>query len=288
MRYTIIANPKAGGLSVDQKRQLLTPASKILNAKIHGLDTTSAAELSSCAIDLSSRCDVLVIAGGDGTLSDIINAIYPLRLSLAYLPFGTGNAIRRTLGYQGGTIDIARRIRNGRRHAYDLVRCDGKRLTFLASVGIDGIAVKLWTQYRRQGYSPRKAYFLASFKAYLRGYQPGRARLTIDETDITIDKLLSLVVVPQPYFGLGMKVVPQAKWDDGRLHTLCIPSGWLNLVSVITTSFTVGNRAGIYRAGTKAVVHSEKPLTLQIDGDLGWESHTFSFEVLPEILGMVH
>ncbi len=288
MRYAIIANPKAGRLLVDQKRRLLAPASQILNASVHGLDTTSAAELASCAVALSNQCDVLVVAGGDGTLSDIINAIYPSRLSLAYLPFGTGNAIRRTLSYQGGIVDIARCIRNGRQHHYDLIRCDKKRLTFLASVGIDGIAVKLWTQYRRKGYSPQKAYFLASARALLGAYKPGRIRLTVNENKITINKLLSLVIVPQPYFGLGMRIVPKAKWDDGCLHTCCIPSGWWNLVSAITTSFTIGNRTGIYQSGTRAVVHSEKLLTLQIDGDPGWEGDTFSFEVLPGILGMQH
>lgn len=286
MRYTIIANPKAGRLTIDQKRMRLNEASQILNADVHGLDTTSATELTQLAIELSSQCDVLVVAGGDGTLSDIINAIYPARLSLAYLPFGTGNAIRRTLAYRGGVTDIAQRIYHGHLHHCDLVWCDKKRLTFLASVGIDGIAVKLWTQYRRQGYSPLKAYFLASTRAWLHAYKPDRIHLTVDETKITIKKLLSLVVVPQPYFGLGMKIVPKARWDDGRLHTCCIPSGWWNLASTIATSFTIGNRSGIYHAGTKAVVHSEKPLTLQIDGDLGWKSNSFSFEVLPGILKM--
>ncbi len=288
MQYAIIANPKSGGLTVDQKQIRLKTASRILNAKIHGLDTTSAAELTACAVELNKQCDVLVVAGGDGTLSDIINAIYPDRLSLAYLPFGTGNAIRRTLAYRGGIGDIARRIRNGRPHHYDLILCDKNRLSFLASVGIDGTAVKLWTRYRQQGYSPKKAYFLASTRAWIKVYRPGRICLTIDETEITIKKLLSLIVVPQPFFGLGMKVAPKAKWDDGRLHICGIPSGWWNTALAITTSFTIGNRAGIYKTGRKAVVQSEKPLTLQVDGDPGWESDTFLFEVLPGVLRMQH
>jgi len=287
-RYAIIANPKAGRLTVDQKRFLLKKVSRILDAEVQGLDTTSATELTRCAVELSTRCDVLVVAGGDGTLSNVINAIYPSRLSLAYLPLGTGNAIRRTLGYQGGAVDIARRIRDGRRHAYDLIHCDGKRLAFMASVGVDGTAVRLWTHYRQQGYSGLKAYFLASLKAYLSVYRPDRVRLTIDETEITVEKLLSLLVVKQPYFGLGMKVVPKARWDDGRLHTLCVPSGWHNMVVGVATSFTVGNRTGIYRAGLKAGVRSERPLTLQIDGDLGWAHNAFSFEVLPGILKLTH
>ena len=222
MRYAIIANPKAGRLTVDQKRLLLKNPSRILDAQVHGLDTASAEELNSYAIELSEQCDVLVVAGGDGTLSNVINAIYPSRLSLAYLPLGTGNAIHRTLRYRGGPSTSPRRIRNGIRHACDLILCDGKRLAFMASVGLDGSTVKLWTRYRRQGYPGRKAYFLASLKTYFRVYQPGRVRLTVDETGIMVEKLLSLLVVKQPYFGLGMKVVPQGKmgrWSSP--HALC-------------------------------------------------------------------
>ena len=111
MRYAIIANPKAGRLSVDQKWLVLKKVSQVLDADVHGLDTASTGELTRCAVELSTKCDVLVVAGGDGTLSKVINAIYPSRLSLAYLPLGTGNAIRRTLGYRGDLVDIARRIR---------------------------------------------------------------------------------------------------------------------------------------------------------------------------------
>lgn len=288
MRYAIIANPKAGGLTVDQKRLVLKRVSRILDSEVHGLDTASGAELARCAVELSTQCDVLVVAGGDGTLANVINAVYPSRLSLAYLPLGTGNAIHRALGYRGSPVDIAKRIRNGSRHACDLILIDGTRLAFMASVGLDGTAVRLWTHYRKQGYSGRKAYFLASLKAYLSVYRPARVCLTVGETDITVERLLSLLVVKQPYFGLGMKVVPKARWDDGRLHTLCVPSGWHNMVVGVATSFTVGNRAGIYQPGTKASVHSERPLTLQIDGDLGWEHNAFSFEVLPGILKLTH
>ncbi|RTZ97084.1 MAG: hypothetical protein DSY90_09045 [Deltaproteobacteria bacterium] len=288
MQYAIIANPKSGGLTADQKMMRLSSASRILNAPVHGLDTTSAGELAACAVALNKRCDVLVVAGGDGTLSDIINAVYPDRLSLAYLPFGTGNAIRRTLAYRGGIDAIARRIRNGRPHHYDLVWCDRKRLSFLASVGIDGATVKLWTRYRQRGYSPLKAYFMASTRAWLGAYRPGRIHLAIDQTQITINKLLSLVVVPQPFFGLGMKVAPNAEWGDGRLHVCGIPSGWRIAALAIATSFTIGNRAGIHRSGCKAVVQSEKPLVLQVDGDPGWTSEVFSFEVLPQVLQMQH
>ncbi len=288
MRYAIIANPKAGRLSVDEKRVQLAAAAKILNADIFGLETSCAAEFSSLAVALSRQYDVLVIAGGDGTFSDIINAIYPARLSLAYLPMGTGNAIRRTLAYRGQIAAIAQRLRNGRRHRYDLIRCNGKRMAFMASVGIDGTTVKLWSQYRRRGYSPLQAYGLASFQAIFRAYRPGRVHLSLDQTEFTVDRLLSLMVVKHPHFGFGMNVVPQARWDDGYLHTLCIPAGLPNIAATLATAFTVGNRVGNYRTGARAVIRSEKPLVLQIDGDLAGEGRIFSFDVVPGALFLYH
>ena len=288
MRSAIIANPKAGFRHIDQTRLLLKQASRLLNARIFGLDTTSAEELAGVACDLSRHCEVLVVAGGDGTFANIVNAIYPAELSLAFLPLGTGNAIQRALGYRGGLVEIAKRIRSGQRHAYDLIRCDDGRLAFMTSLGLDGTAVRLWTRYRQRGYTGRKAYFLASLQAYFNVYKPGRARLSIDNTDITIERLMSLLVVKQPFFGLGMKVVPHARWDDGYLHALWIPAAWHQPLVGLVTSLTVGNRAGTYGSGKTIRIESQRPLTIQLDGELGWEAKRFSFDVLTGVLGLTH
>ena len=75
MRYAIITNPASGRMTVDRKRSELAKAAQILDAQIHGLDTGSAQELAQCAQGLAARYDILVAAGGDGTFSDIINAV---------------------------------------------------------------------------------------------------------------------------------------------------------------------------------------------------------------------
>ena len=70
--------------------------------------------------------DVLVIAGGDGTLSDIINSIDTAQKPVAFLPLGTGNTMQHALKYKGSIAEIAMRIRDGEIHQYDLVNCQGK------------------------------------------------------------------------------------------------------------------------------------------------------------------
>ena len=126
MRYAIITNPVSGKMTVDQKQRVLAKAAEILDAKIYGLDIISTDDFDQCGRELATHCDVLVTAGGDGTFSDIINAIDTANTTIAYLPLGAGNAIRYALHYKGSLTDIALRIRDGTIRKYDLVNCDKK------------------------------------------------------------------------------------------------------------------------------------------------------------------
>jgi diacylglycerol kinase (ATP) len=284
MRYAIITNPASGTMTVDQKRSALTKAAQILDAEIHGLDTTTADDLLQCAREIASRCDVAVIAGGDGTFSDIINAIDIAQTPLGFLPFGTGNAMQHALGYKGNLTDIAMRIRVGDIHDYDLIDCDGKRRAFTASVGLEGTIVRFWDQYCAEGCSGFKTYIRAFLKSYFRDYKRTTAKITVDDATVEVKNLLSLIVVKQPYYGFGMKVVPRARFDDGQLHILCNNSGFFKTLIGVATSFTIGNRIGQYHTTRQMTAQLDRTLLLQIDGNAGWDANAFTFKVLPKVL----
>jgi len=284
MRYAIITNPVSGKMTVDQKRAVLANASKILDAKIYGLDIITTDDFSQCARELATHYDVLVIAGGDGTFSDIINSINIAQTTIAYLPLGTGNAMQHALEYKGSLADIAMRIRDGKMHEYDLVSCDEKKYAFMASIGIEGTLIHLRNQYLAQGATGFKPYLRATFNAYFREYKRAIATITVDDATFNAKNLLSLMVVKQPYYGFGMNVVPEARFDDRKLHILCINSGLFKCAIGAVTAFTIGNCIGKYCTGQKISVQLEHPLILQIDGNYAWDADTFSFTVMPNAL----
>lgn len=284
MRYAILTNPVSGAMTVDQKRRALAPAAEILDARIYGLDCGRAAELIQCARELANTCDVLVAAGGDGTFSDIINAIDTSRTTVAYLPLGTGNALHHAFGYRGKLADIAARIRRAQVRAYDLIDCDGKKRAVMASTGIDATIIRLRDAYRMRGISGFNAYMRGTLAAYFREYERVRAEVVVDGVAFEVRNLLSLMVVKQPFFGFGMKVVPNARFDGGQLHVLWINAGLLKFALGGLAAFTMGNRVGNYRPGRHVEVRLERPLALQIDGDSAWEASAFNFTVLPGAL----
>ena len=284
VKYAIITNPVSGKMTVDQKRLKLAKAAGILNAEIHGLDAINTNDFIQYGQELARRCDVLVVAGGDGTLSDIINSIDTAKTPIAYLPLGTGNAMQSALRYKGSLADIAMRIKNVEIHEYDLVSCSEKRRAYIASVGIEGQIIQLRDQYLPQGLTGFKAYFKALLKSYFREYKPTAAKIVIDKVVFEVKNLLSLMVVKQPYYGFGMKVVPRACFDDGHLHILCITSGFFKFIFGVATSFTIGNRVGHYLTGQHVTVSSERFMVLLIDGNEGWEANAFTFRALPNAL----
>jgi diacylglycerol kinase family enzyme len=284
MRYAIITNPVSGKMTADQKRAALAQAAEILDTQIHGIDTTTAEEFGQCARELASRCDVIVAAGGDGTFSDIINAIDTVQTPVGFLPLGTGNALGHALQYKGQLADIAVRIRNSEIREYDLINCDEKRRAFTSAVGIEGTITRLRRHYRARGGTGFKTYFRAVLKSYLKDYERANAKITVDNETFKARNVLSLMVVKQPYYGFGMKVVPRARFDDRQLHILCVNSGLIKTVIGGTAAFIIGNRIGEYCTGRQLRLKLDRPLVLQIDGDEGWAADSFSFTILPKAL----
>lgn len=284
VRYAIIANPVAGKTTVHQKRSELAGPAQILEAEVYGLDTSTREAFAACARRLAERCDVLVVAGGDGTLSEIINALDTRQTPIAFMPLGSGNAMRHALHYRGSLAEIALRIREGTIREYDLIDCDARRRAMTASVGFEGSVVQLRDQYMARGMLGFQAYLRAALDAYFRTHIRSDASVTIDDSTTVVRGLLTLLVFKQPHYGYGMKVMPRARFDDRRLHILSINSGLGGLILGGVSAFTIGNRIGVYRTGQRVSVGLDRPQPLQIDGTLAWSSQAFTFTLLPKAL----
>jgi diacylglycerol kinase family enzyme len=286
MRYSIITNPASGNLSLPRRRELLALAAGVLQAGVYGLDTTSKEEFLTCARDLAGKCDVLVVAGGDGSLSDIINAIDIRERPIAYIPLGSGNAMSYALHIHGSINEVATQIRVGRLHEFDLIQCDEKRLAYMVSIGLEGSVIKKRDEYRARGTSGFRAYLMAFLEAYVKDFKGVRASIAVAGRSLETGSLLSLMIMKQPYYGYGLKVMPGARLDDGRLHIRLLPTGVISSLVGGVTSLTVGNRAGSYLMGERVSVALERPLPMQADGDVAWTAKEFQFRVMAGALKM--
>jgi diacylglycerol kinase family enzyme len=287
MNFGIIANPKSGPARITRKFQILRKAAGILGSQtlIAGLDTASREEFIACARDLAGKVEVMIVAGGDGTFSDVINAIDP-EVVLSYMPFGSGCALRYALGLPPQPVRIARQIKDGQLHRLDLILCDDTVKAFMASVGIEGDILNRRESLQAGGMRGPRAYAMATVGSLVTDLERTDMNVTIDGTTLAIANAVTAIVTKIPYYGYNMRIVPNAVFDDGQLHLLAVNSGWPELVHTLASSFMEGNRLGTYRAGREIRIETQQERHAQTDGDLYRKGTDFRFRVLPQVLKM--
>jgi predicted polyphosphate/ATP-dependent NAD kinase len=91
----------------------------------HGIETInpscdSKEDLHSIILELGPAVDMIIIAGGDGTLNAAAGAVHKVRRSMGIIPTGTANDLARTLHIPTDLDKAIRIIANGNTRAIDL------------------------------------------------------------------------------------------------------------------------------------------------------------------------
>src|SRR5271155_149039 len=143
-RFIAIVNPAAGG---GRAARLAGPKLAELRAQGLSVDVIASAapghatQLAREAYAQGYRCFLAV--GGDGTAHEILNGIFSegppqRRVSLGFLPFGTGNSFLRDFSKNGSAASVAALL-EGRTRPVDLLRlthANGEIYSFnLVSIG---------------------------------------------------------------------------------------------------------------------------------------------------------
>src|SRR3954470_14908700 len=81
----------------------------------------------------------LIAAGGDGTISDLVNT-YP-GVPLSVLPLGTENLLARHFGIPCDGKSVAAIVADGRTRSMDLGVLNGRRFTLMVTAGFDADVV---------------------------------------------------------------------------------------------------------------------------------------------------
>jgi diacylglycerol kinase family enzyme len=111
----LIFNPRAGRLSRDRSRLLQRSIATLAEAGLHPelLPTTgpeSATALARRAVEAGA--DLILVAGGDGTVNEVVNGIAHTEVPLGVLPGGTANVLCMEMRAGGKMVRVAQSIRS--------------------------------------------------------------------------------------------------------------------------------------------------------------------------------
>ncbi|WP_315108562.1 diacylglycerol kinase family protein [uncultured Microbacterium sp.] len=243
---------------------------------------------------LARGVDVVLVAGGDGTVRAVAEAIAGTGVPLAILPSGTGNLLARNLGLPlADPAEMIRAALGDFRHPIDIgwarmTRDDGSEeehaFVVLAGIGLDADMIANTRADLKKSvgwiaYVDGAARSLPRAKPFRAVYQIGTGRLHST-------KVHSILFANCGTLPAGISLIPDASITDATLDVAVIQPtgvlGWLGVWRKIWWDNSVlrRSRAGRFvleRRGTDASVHyfrgaraeaaASAPTPVELDGD---------------------
>lgn len=289
-KTSVILNPSAG--SVREVEELVKQIERLPGTEVH-LTTKagSAARLASAA--LRKGCEMIVAAGGDGTLNEVINGIQENAgdACVGLIPLGTGNDFARTIGLPTdleASIEVLR-ARNTRE--VDLVRVTSDEVRYFLNVsagGFSGLVNEKLTPELKKTWGPLA--YLRSAAAALPELRAYRTTLAFDNTESLTLELYNVVVANGRYVAGGTMIAPEASIDDGLLDIILIQQRSAPELALLAAQVAVGahltSEVVVFRRAAKLTVNSKPGMWFNVDGELVGNEPA-RFEILPRALRFV-
>ena len=270
MKHIFIINPHAG--KKDQTSRFYEMADRLRDE--HGLDCACMlTDRPGGAMDMARKLAEsgeevrLYACGGDGTISEVANGIAGFsNAAMTCIPTGTGNDFLKNFGPDAEKFRDAETLWDGDVFPLDLIDCNGRYGLTIACNGIDARVAESVHRYSGSPMLNGRGSYLASvavnflFKGIARPW-------TVWLDGEKQEGLFSLVSMCNGrYYGGGSTPVPEARMDDGVLHTVVIKK----LSKITFARLFSSYSAGEYRrlpADLIQVYHA-KEVRIQADEDI--------------------
>ena len=213
--------------------------------------------------------ELVILGGGDGTLSHALDALLDSGRPLGILPMGNANDLARTLGIPIDCASACAVIAEGRRRRIDVGWVNGTHFFNVASMGLS-VRIARRLTYGRKGRWGALAYLGCAWEAVQRP-RSFWARVVCDGLTTEL-RSMQIAVGNGRYYGGGMTIVDDAAIDDGRLDLFALPptSRWrlLLLLPILRWGLHRPIESILSLHGREIEVESDRPLNINVDGEI--------------------
>jgi diacylglycerol kinase (ATP) len=161
-------------------------------------------------------CQIVIAAGGDGTVAEVGEGLVGSDSILGVLPLGSIMNMARTLCVPRDLDQAAQTLLGGQVLAMDVGRVNGSY--FLEAGGV-GLAAGLFAYFDRLDQEGPRRGLVRGLLRFLGGL--GTPRLTIDvDGELLVERAPMVTVANAPYVGAAYVLAPEARIDDGLLEVV--------------------------------------------------------------------
>ena len=245
MMVPVLINRGGGSTGDDARarRRVIAALAKVgIDGKVELLDGERLARRAKRLV--AEGTELIIVGGGDGTISAAAGAAADSKTTLGVLPMGTFNHLARDLGISFDLDQAAAVVAGGKMRRIDVAELNGRIFVNNSAIGLYPLMViDRQAQQKRLGRSKRLAMLVASARTLVR-YHHHRLTLTVNGNDKEVVETPLLFVGNNDY-KLDMPAAGRREiLDDGHLSVLVLRSK---------------SRAGLIAAVFRALIGRARP-----------------------------
>src|SRR6187401_611508 len=228
----------------------------------------------------------VAIAGGDGTVSQVVSSLMKEKVNFGIIPCGSGNGLAlaaKILKQPAKALDI---IFNGKASAIDGFFINDRFACMLAGLGFDAKVAHEFADHPKRGLITYAQLTLKNFFSIT----PFRFELKFDKVKIDTDAFF-ISIANSNQFGNNFTIAPKASLSDGLLDIVIVTAqnkvsfvlqtlkqmvGW----NMMEASTVITKKTGVIYFQTdriEIINHSQAPL--HIDGDPAETPNKLAIEI---------
>lgn len=206
----------------------------------------------------------VIVAGGDGTLKLVADAIEDQNAILGILPAGSSNGLAVELNLVK-TLEENLRIAFGNHYAeMDVVVINGQKSLHLSDLGLNAELIK---NYQKSSMHGKWGYLLQAFNTLNDGDKLFKAAITANNKIIECDARMIVIANAQKY-GTGVVINPMGVMNDRKFELIILKNLDLKVFGkIITGNMPVDLQHVEIISTDQATIKTNVPVSFQIDGE---------------------
>lgn len=278
-KFILVINPISGDLDKTEIVNKTKAFAERLDIEIVVYETTGKDDEKHIEkLFLELKPERVLIAGGDGTIKIVGEALEKHDVIFGIIPAGSANGLAMDLNLPTDLDENIKVAIQNNSISIDMVEINQKKSLHLSDIGLNALLVK---NYENGSIRGKLGYALKVVPTLSEADAPFLATISFDDKKIECNCQMIVIANSQKY-GTGVTINPYGSINDGKFEIIVLKSVDLLTIGKIVTGNMSQDLEEVDTYSTnKATITTSRKISFQIDGEYCGEEDNLEIAILP-------
>jgi diacylglycerol kinase (ATP) len=276
----LVVNPISGGVDKSELIEAATAFAEKENVNLVIYNTSGRSDVDNIKVLYDTYIPKrIIVAGGDGTIKMVAEAMEMKDVIIGILPAGSANGLAVDLNLPVAIEDNLEIAFHNDYMEIDMISINGKKSIHLSDLGVNAEMIK---NYENSSIRGKWGYALQTISTLIDLEDPFIVTITGDFPTVECEARMIVIANSQKY-GTGVSINPNGVMDDGKFELVILKNMDLVVLGkIITGNMAIDVNDVEIISTEKAFVTTNIPVSFQIDGEYCGKETKLSIEILPK------